>query len=75
MIRFRRRARTESFAYEFIMEDTVPVIQAAFAEVDAWCRERFGCPPLRWFGSNSISVAVFFFREDDDALEFRLRWC
>lgn len=43
--------------------------------VREWCIERFGDPDWqgRWIGGTSADV--FWFRDEADAFEFRMRWC
>jgi hypothetical protein len=45
-------------------------------EIVGWCEERFGpsreAPGGRWCGEKCVSK---WFRDEHDAMEFRLRWC
>lgn len=47
------------------------------AEAVAWCKERFGLPTPhhfegRWCRTTETEIA---FRDQIDAMDFRLRWC
>lgn len=39
-------------------------------ETVLWCFDKFGEPGARWSGQGN-----FWFRDEADAFEFRLRWC
>jgi hypothetical protein len=42
-------------------------------EMQVWCRERFGDPAHG--GRYDWNHGTFFFRDENDAFEFRMRWC
>lgn len=41
-----------------------------------WCDDNFGCPVQAMTGSRWYALsAIIYFRDDDDAFAFRMRWC
>lgn len=58
--------------------DASLAIQPGRLTARMWCIERFGDPGPPSYGARwnvSRSAYQFWFRDEQDAIEFRLRWC
>lgn len=69
----------KSFKHWFVeqLHDYTGETDPRWHEAMQWCREQFGSPGGdRWCGLISDVVSCYIcFKDEDDALAFRLRWC
>lgn len=76
--KYLKAIRPTSFGQDYSFLPSGPTDPTAFEidEMIAWCTERFGPPDskvgARW--DTSTTTGRFFFRDENDALEFRMRW-
>ncbi len=74
MYTYQKASKPTSFGqdYSFTVREFK---EATFIETYEWCVERFGNPNERMNGRWDSSGGYFFFRDVEDAFQFRLRWC
>jgi hypothetical protein len=68
------------FRYRGHLDPGEDCMKGFLGEVHAWCAEQFGTiEHLRRYdqyrGSRWVGFEDFWFRDEEDALQFRLRWC
>lgn len=62
--------------YRFAVLDTVTC--GNHQQILEWCSEHFGPPGPKPLGSRWMMAGdgfFFYFRDEDDAFAFRMRWC
>jgi hypothetical protein len=53
----------------------VPEADGDMAPVHAWCREQFGEGSATTRSRWHAGMVTFWFRDEADAFQFKLRWC